>query len=441
MPLTASYIENVVDVAHRAGLRLADPGRVAAVEVELSPANLAVGRYIAPLQRIRPQRRAGVRHVDADRTARLGVDLAQPVDQLQRDTPLLWPFLGQTDDETQVGLDVRRVLGKIAHTHLDPLGLLVLGDGVEHRLAAALRADVDPLAAGLHHPLDELRLEQLHAHLPAPGHVDQLHQPLHRLDASEKVVIGVVHRVDPVVLLQPVDLVEDELIAVLPPGALHDDLVIAESAAEGAAAADVDRDGAVVGAGLQQICFHVGQQIPARREVVQILDEGAFHVDHRLASFVLPRQPAHVGPVAPVAQLARELLRRDLALVDNHEVDVTFAQHLLRHDRRVDAAPDGGDTQRVHALGRVDGRFQLRAGDGAEADPQRPLTLHRAHEGVHLVLFLVPDLYRVALLHQRVGHVHDAEGGIHIAFVAEIHHHNIGHRITSGSHPDKQVNR
>ncbi len=251
---------------------------------------------------------------------------------------------------------MRGVFGQVAHAPLDLLGLLILIHRIQHLLAAALRANIDPLTAGFIHPLDKLRFEQLHPHLAAPGHVDLFDQPLHRPGPAKEIVVGVIHRVDAVILLQPLDLVHNELIAVLPPGALHDHFVVAKAAAEGTAPANINRNGPVIRPRLEHVGVDIGQQIPARRKIIQVLDEGPLRVNYRPARLVLPGQPKHLDPIAISLQLVGELLRGHLPLINHHEVHVIFFEHLFRHDGRVDAPPNGGNTQVMHSPGCLDRR-------------------------------------------------------------------------------------
>ena len=106
----------------------------------------------------------------------------------------------------------------------------------------------------------------------------------------------------------------------LAPGALHHDFVVAKAAAERAAARNVDRQRALIRPGLDQIALD-RDQVPARAEPVQVLDERALQVDQRPPG-ILPGQPTYRSVVGRF--LARQHAAPGTTLALVHEVDVVF---------------------------------------------------------------------------------------------------------------------
>ena len=434
MPLAATDKENVANVRHNAPFLFIDPGRVAFVNVEFAPAHLIFGRFVAASERVGPEGRAGIRHVDGDGAAGVGIDLAQPLDEIQRYAAFVFIFRGETDDKAEIGLDVRRVFGQIAHAPFDHPRFLVFGDAIQHGLRTRFRADVHPLTTRFVHPFHEFGLEQLHPHLTAPGQAHGLDHALHGFDAPKKIVVRIVHRVHAMMFLQPLHLLNDERFGMGPPGAFHHHFVVAETATERAAARNVDGNCPIIRPGLQKIGGNIGQKLPARAKIIQIGDERSRRVDMRLAAFVAPGQSQHIFEASPVEQRLGEFLRGHLAFVDDHEIDIIFFEHFFGHDGGVHSAPNCGHAQGLHPASRLDGGSKLRPGDGAESHPIRSLLLHQTHEIAPSFACFMENANPMPLLHERIRHIHNAKRRIHIAMIAEVDQKDIcGHDGVCGN--------
>ncbi len=199
------------------------------------------------LQRLGPEGCAGVGHIGGDRAAGVGVHLTDALNGCESQTAVLLGFAGQADHKTDIGLDVGA--DQIGNGRLDILSPLIFGHQVKQPLGGRLGPDIQPLTVTVSEPVGKpFPGQQVDPHLPAPGHIHLLHQFYHHPGTAKEVIIGVVNRLQTVVLLQPRDLPHDHLVRVHAPGPLHDDLIVTKTTAEGTAPRDIDRDRFAIGA-------------------------------------------------------------------------------------------------------------------------------------------------------------------------------------------------